>query len=120
MDHDQVFAQLTNESAALVAEMEAWRAAHPTATFDEIEVAVNERLDILRARLLQEVALTSTAAGTAGAAAAGYPDCPDCGTRMARKGIRDRTLTVPGDQAVTLTRRYWVCPVCGTGLFPPG
>ena len=36
-----------------------WRLAHPKATFREIEQAVEERVNRLRARMLQDVALAS-------------------------------------------------------------
>jgi YgiT-type zinc finger domain-containing protein len=96
-----------------------WRAAHPRATFAEIEAAVEERLNALRARMLEDVALASAAAelGEAGAAARA---CPECGHALERRGAQTRTVTVQGDQSVRLRRQYAVCPACGTGLFPPG
>jgi hypothetical protein len=45
--------------------------------------------------------------------------CPKCGTRMQRRGQRKRTIvTEAGSSAVE--RAYYVCPGCGTALFPPG
>ncbi len=99
--------------------MRAWRTAHPRATFAEIEAAVEEQLNRLRAQLLQDVALASAATAWPEAAGAG-PPCPDCGTPLASRGQHPRTLTVQGDQAVHLARTYGVCPACGAGLFPPG
>ncbi len=90
-----------------------WRNAHPRATFAEIETAVDDEIQRVRARLVAE-------------AARGTPEptgvsarCPTCGERMQARGRHARTLTVAGDQPVTLHRSYRVCPVCGTGLSPP-
>jgi YgiT-type zinc finger domain-containing protein len=96
--------------------MQDWRSAHPQATFRELEAAVDERLDRVRARLLEEAALASAAAQVSSAAAA----CPQCGQPLASRGVHERTVTVQGEQAVHLPRSYGVCPACGAGLFPPG
>jgi len=92
-----------------------WRAAHPRATFAEIEAAVEERLNGLRARMLEDVALASAATDLGEADAA----CPECGQRLQHRGVQTRTVTVQGDQPVRLRRQYAVCPACGTGRFPP-
>jgi hypothetical protein len=94
-----------------------WRLTHPTATWAEVERAVDERLAAVRARLLQDVAEASAARDLAEAA---LPACPHCGTEVRRAGRRRRHLRTDGEQTVTLTRRYARCPACGTGLFPPG
>jgi YgiT-type zinc finger domain-containing protein len=100
--------------------MEDWRAAHPKATFAEIEAAVDERLGRMRARMLEAAALASAAADVSGSAVSERPTCPHCGKALVARGKRERTLRVPGKQTVTLRRSYAVCPACGTGLFPPG
>jgi YgiT-type zinc finger domain-containing protein len=92
-----------------------WRAAHPRATFAEIEAAVEERLAGLRARLLERAALASAATDLQE-----RPACPACGGRVQARGRRKRRLTVPGDRVVELERTYAGCPTCGTGFFPPG
>jgi YgiT-type zinc finger domain-containing protein len=95
--------------------MADWRAAHPRATFAEIEAAVEERLAGLRTRMLERAALASAATELRERSA-----CPQCGGAVQARGKRTRRLTVPGDQVVELERTYAVCPQCGTGLFPPG
>lgn len=100
-----------------------WRLQHPKATFAEMEVAIDERLSALRARMLQDVALASAAAAVAEAPPAARPACPVCGPgkgRLEVRGRHTRAVTVTYGQAVTLARDYTVCAVCGTGLFPPG
>ena len=47
--------------------MADWRAAHPKATLSEIEEALDERLNQVRARVLADLALASAAADVAGA-----------------------------------------------------
>ena len=96
-----------------------WRAAHPQATFREIEAAVDERVDRMRARLLEEAAMVSRATELAGPEGERL-GCPSCGQRLQDRGKQERGITTRGDQVVRLKRRYAVCPACGTGLFPPG
>jgi hypothetical protein len=100
--------------------MKEWRRRHPTATFVEIEQALDARLSALRARMLQDVALASAAAAVRDAPPAARPACPACGGRVAARGAATRRLTVAHDREVALTRDYAVCPACGAGLFPPG
>ena len=104
--------QLTEE---VLSEMSDWEAAHPHATFAELEAAVEERLDRLRPRLLERALRTQ-----ARTAAAGPATCPTCGVALVARGERTRTVTVPGGGTVPLERHYQTCPACGTGLFPPG
>jgi YgiT-type zinc finger domain-containing protein len=90
----------------------AWHATHPTATFAELEVAVEEQLRTLRAQLLEDYA------------GAGWqeehPACPRCGTTMVPRRHARRTVIVQGEQAVQVDRSQVVCPSCGETLFPPG
>ena len=99
--------------------MREWRAAHPKATFAEIERAVEEHIDALRAQFIQDVVATSAAADVASRPVGERPHCPDCGELMESRGQRDRVLTVPGNRLVRLRRSYVVCPACGAGIFPP-
>ena len=91
-----------------------WRASHPQATFNEIEAAVDAEMQRVRAQLVTEAAGRGAESATPIAAI-----CLHCGERVHARGKRTRTVTVAGDQAVTLRRAYLVCPGCGTGLFPP-
>jgi hypothetical protein len=100
----------------VVTGMRDWRSAHPTATFADLEVAVEERLGVLRARLLEEAALAYDAA----ADAADAPLCVLCGAPLAVRDTPARTLRITGDQRVHLTGPYLTCTGCGRGLFPPG
>jgi ribosomal protein S27AE len=97
-----------------------WRAAHPQATLSEIEVALDERLDRLRARLLADLALVSAATDMREASTGERPRCARCGVVLRARGQSDRTLLTQGGAEVPLRRTYVACPQCGDGTFPPG
>jgi YgiT-type zinc finger domain-containing protein len=107
-------------SDAVLSGIADWRAAHPRATFAEIEAEVETQLSRLRVRLLEDAALASQVADLQAQPVAERPPCPACGTPLAPRGQQTRTVTVRGDRAVQLRRSYAVCSACGTGLFPPG
>jgi hypothetical protein len=95
-----------------------WRLQHPEATLTEIETALDERWYRVRAQMLQDLALRSSAA-TWHASTAAPPACPDCGGRLVRRGRQPRTRKTHGGQDLTLTRSYGYCPKCKKGHFPP-
>lgn len=97
-----------------------WRAAHPKATLSEIEAALDERLDRLRARLLADLALASAAADVQEGSAEERPRCERCGVVLQARGQSDRKLLTQGGAEVPLRRTYIACPQCGDGTFPPG
>jgi ribosomal protein S27AE len=97
-----------------------WRAAHPKATLSEIEVALDERLDRLRARLLADLALASAVTDVTEATVAERPRCQQCGVVLQARGQSDRRLLTQGGVDVWLERSYATCPRCGDGSFPPG
>src|SRR5215472_11387739 len=66
--------------------MKEWRLAHPKATLREIEQAVEERVNQLRARMLQDVALASAASDWTQDTEAQRPVCPECGTQLQARG----------------------------------
>jgi predicted RNA-binding Zn-ribbon protein involved in translation (DUF1610 family) len=105
-------------SDRVLAEMGAWRTAHPRATLAEIEREVDARLATARAKLLEAAAV----AGPDGDPATGAtpPVCPTCGAALVVEGKRTRRLRTTHEQEVVLTRHYTRCPACGTGVFPPG
>ncbi len=105
--------------ASLEAEMTAWRHAHPTATFTEIESALDVHLARVRAELLDAVAHASPAADWRDAPPDQHPVCPECDTPLQTRGSHPRQLRTHGNQRVILERSYGVCPACGTGVFPP-
>ena len=108
--------QLTEE---LTREMCQWRLGHPKATLREIETELDTRLSRMRARMLEDLALTSATAGWAETSASSPPLCPDCQQPLDDRGAKTRTLQTHGGHDLKVTRSYGVCPACGTGLFPP-
>jgi NADH pyrophosphatase NudC (nudix superfamily) len=94
-----------------------WRAAHPEATLAEIEVAVDEQMNRLRARMIEEVAQASPLEPAGGRQPA--RTCPHCGERMQARGKHQRRLQTQGGQQVCLTRQYLSCAGCGYSFFPP-
>jgi len=114
--NESLWRQLTEE---ITLGMREWRNQHPKATLREIETELDARLAHARARMLEDLALSSTAATWTEAAHIQTPVCPECGTPLDERGSQRRTLLTHGGQEVTLERSYRVCPACGTGLFPP-
>lgn len=119
MERDRLSARWGELAVEVESGLADWRAAHPQATFREIEAALDERLNRLRARLLEEAALASRAAHLAGREADEREACPECGGQLAARGTREREVIVRGDQSVRLRRSYATCRTCGAGLFPP-
>ena len=97
--------------------MAEWRQTHPKATFREIERETMQRMGELQARVMEEVAQASEAAGWESSAP---PKCRECGAEMERRGEHKRKLQVAGGSDVKLKRVYAVCPKCGAEFFPPG
>lgn len=116
-DFDQDWRALSEE---VITGMKEWRLQHPRATLTEIEAALDERLARLRARMLEDAALASAAADWKSGAEATPPTCATCGKPLQGRGRRSRQVQTYGGQSLTLQREYGVCPVCDTGLFPPG
>lgn len=93
-----------------------WRAAHPQATFDEIDAEVQRQFAPLQAQVVVELS-GEAAAGAADPAA--EVRCPQCGAAMQRRGRRPRQVPTRQGAWVSLRRAYYVCPACGAGHFPP-
>jgi hypothetical protein len=96
----------------LVTPLRAWQQAHPQATLADIEAEVARLLAQTHAELVQDLLAQRDPLPS--------PTCPDCQQPMQASGQRTRHLLVRSGADVTLTRSYYVCPACGTGLFPPG
>lgn len=114
--NDALWQQLTQD---VTTEMRAWRLAHPKATLREIELELDARLNQMRARMLEDLALASSAADWAAVPPEELPRCPACDQPLEDTGAKPRTLQTHGGQALSLERPYGICPACGAGLFPP-
>lgn len=115
--NEALWHQLTQE---VMTGMREWRLQHPKATLRKIETELDARLHRMRACMLEDLALASSAADWAATPPAQQPTCPDCGAPLRLRGANTRTLQTHGGEALTLTRQYGSCPACGAGLFPPG
>jgi predicted RNA-binding Zn-ribbon protein involved in translation (DUF1610 family) len=96
-----------------------WRRQHPQATMAEIERETMKRMAQLQARLVEELSQGLPGEAQEAERRAGVI-CPACGSQMQNRGQVARRLQGTGEQDITLKREYLVCPVCGTGIFPPG
>src|SRR5688572_13308230 len=94
------------ETAERFAALEAWRQAHPPATWAEIEAAVDAQLGPLRAQLVGETAMASEATALAGPPRV----CPQCGARLQAAGTRRRQVRSDQDEPIALARTYARCP----------
>jgi ribosomal protein S27AE len=112
--------QWSRDAASVWTGMADWRAAHPKATFSEIEAALDERLNQVRARVLADLAMATTAADLQAASTAERPRCERCGTALQARGQSGRGVVTQGGAEVKLRRSYATCPQCGDGSFPPG
>ena len=100
--------------------MTHWRKEHPKATLREIEEAVDEHMNRLRAHLIQEVAQMGAEEEWSQQPEEERPRCAMCGTPLVSRGKQTRWLQTNGGEAIKLERSYGTCPDCGQGLFPPG
>src|SRR3712207_4757461 len=99
-------------SEDLLTGIHEWRQQHPKATLREMETEVDARLARLRARMLEDMALTSAAADWTAAQAPDQPQCPQCGVPLQPRGKHPRTLQTHGGRELVLDRHYGVCPSC--------
>src|SRR5258706_893764 len=100
--------------------MTQWRKEHPKATWAEIEAAVDERINQLRAQLIQDVVQMGESEDWREIAQEERPRCATCGKPLVGRGKQTRWLQTNGGEAIKLTRTYGACPDCGGGFFPLG
>lgn len=110
-------ARWEGQAQGLFGGLREWRATHPQATFAEIEAELDRQWAAVRALMLGDMALASTAADLQ---ASRQTVCADCGGALHDEGAQQRTLRTWGNAAVTLSRDYATCPACGSRSFPPG
>lgn len=104
-------------SAEIISGMAEWRLQHPKASFREIETEVDQRLSVLRAKMLSDTAILSSQTELSEESQPHF--CPSCGGELESKGKKKRKLQTRGGQEVELVREYGICQKCGQGLFPP-
>lgn len=77
-DFDAKWEELAEE---VMSGMKEWRLEHPRATLREIEGALDVRLAKMRARMLADTALASSAADILDGEGEERPVCPECGQK---------------------------------------
>jgi hypothetical protein len=114
--------QMQQVSAGLrdVLGMTQWRKEHPKATWAEIEAAVDQQINQLRAQLIQDVVQMGESEPWSQQPEEDRPTCATCGKRLWGRGEQTRFIQTTGGEAIQLTRTYGTCPACGGGFFPPG
>ncbi len=112
--------QETSDALMMLTGMKEWRQQHPHAPLREIEQVRDERLNKLRAGMLEALVKMSPQADWKQAAAESRPRCESCGAVLVSRGKQRRWLQTSGGQQVERERSYGTCPACGQGLFPPG
>ena len=98
-------------AAEVLSGMKEWQSQHPTATFAEIEEAVEEQLAKLRAKLVEDVIRWRGAEQ--------QMRCNVCGGELQERGKHVRHITTQGEKQIALERSYGYCPTCQVGFFPP-
>ena len=117
MQSEELQARWEEQGEDIFAAVAQWRAAHPKATLAEIEQAVDEQMNRLRARMIEQAAQASAAAESE--VSQGLV-CEQCGKPLQARGRAKRRWQTQGGQEVEVDRSYVTCPQCGGGFFPPG
>jgi hypothetical protein len=98
--------------------MTQWRQQHPKASLREIEEAVDERINQLRAQLIEDVVLMGQTQAWTQQPQGERPRCATCDQPLSMRGEQTRFLQTTGGEAIKLRRPYGTCPQCGEGFFP--
>ncbi len=100
--------------ATIDTEVSAWQAAHPHATFAELEEVVLEARKKYGEALMQAlIGQREEVRPVPG------PRCAECGAEMRYKGQKQRRV-VSSIGETDLERGHYYCPECQRGVFPPG
>src|SRR6266700_7664169 len=89
--------------------MTQWRKEHPKATWAEIEAAVDERMNQLRAQLIEDVVQMGETEEWSQKPTGERPKCATCGKPLWARGEQSRWVKTHGGEAVKLTRMYGTC-----------
>jgi hypothetical protein len=108
---EQEKAEFLRAAEAMYEELQAWRARHLDASFDEIADQVTPRRRVLMGKLLKQLA-------TAADERIEVPLCEQCGEAMRYRGTPERDVS-HREGEVGLERAYYYCDHCEGGLFPP-
>jgi len=99
--------------------MSQWRKEHPAATWAEIEAAVDEQMNQVRAQVIEDLVQMGESQSWSQLPQEQRPRCETCGKALVSRGEHSRFVETSGGQAVKVRRTYGTCPQCGQGFFPP-
>ena len=109
MQPEDLQARWNAQGEEIFAAVAQWRAAHPKATLAEIEHAVDEQMNRLRARMIEQAAQASAAESQASQGLV----CEQCEQPLQARGRAKRRWQPHGGQQVEVERTYVTCPRCG-------
>src|SRR5437588_3697383 len=101
--------QMQQVSAGLrdVLGMTQWRKEHPHATWAEIEAAVDERINQLRAQLIEDVVLMGASESWQQKAPEERPRCETCGKALSARGVQSRLPPNEGRRSGQAHAQLW-------------
>jgi hypothetical protein len=99
--------------------MTHWRKEHPKATWAEIEAAVDERMNQLRAQLLQEVVQMGETEEWSQKPEAERPKCATCGKPLWARGEQTRLPANKWRGSGQADAHLWQLPDLRSRFFPP-
>ena len=115
MKPEELQQQWQEQAEEAMSAMSQWRVAQPKATLAEIEQAVDEQINRLRARMIEQAAQASAAAE---GEATRRMVCEQCGQTLQARERARRKWQTHGEQQVEVERTYVTCPQRGGGFFP--
>lgn len=112
MSPEALKARLMSEAEKAIDELLAAQPVGQGITLGDIERLVIQSGQQYQAGLLQELGQRNGEIQAEASQA-----CPQCGSRMQRRGQRKRQLLTEAG-AMSLERTYAICPDCGEAFFP--
>jgi hypothetical protein len=113
--------QMQQVSAGLrdVLGMTQWRKEHPKATWAEIEAAVDERINQLRAQLIQDVVQMGETEDWSQKSEVERPRCATCGKTLMARGEQARLPANHRRRSGEADAHVWHLPPVWGRLFSP-
>ena len=113
--------QIRQVSAGLqdVLGMTQWRKEHPKATWAEIEAAVDERINQLRAQMIQDVVQMGKTEDWSQQPEEERPRCATCGKPLSARGEQTRFAPNDGRGSGQADAHVWHLPPVWGRLFSP-
>lgn len=114
--------QMREVSAGLqdVLGMTQWRKEHPKATWQEIEAAIDERINQLRAQMIEDVVQMDASSDWSQKPQEQRPRCASCDQPLSARGVQTRLPPNEWRGSSQADANVWNLPKVGSGLFSPG